>query len=825
MESYMQIRNDVRSFLKDLRYGARVLISSPGPTFVAVLTMALGIGVTTTVFGWIDMLLLHPFPAVSHSEELVSLETVGPNGDPMTTSYRDYRDYRDHLARVSGTAACLLNAFNIGNDDRPRRKWGEFVSGNYFDVLGVRAELGRTFLPEEKDDRPGAHPVVLVSYPYWQKELRGDPGVVGKTIRVNRHEMTLIGVAQRGFHGTIQGLQMDLWIPMVMAPELNGQGQWLLDERSERQMWVTARLKPGASIAEAGSEAKALAAEMSRSNPRTNEGFSADVMPMWKSHFAAHTLLLNPLRIIMAVAVVLFLIVVANIASLQLARATVRSKEFGIRLALGARATRVFQQLVAETLLLSAGGAACGILIALWMGRALVWLLPPLDLPVVMDIDPNFRVLGFMALISVATAVVTGLAPAAHALRCNLNETLRQSGRSSTAGKSSHRTRSALVVVEVALATVALAGTGLFAKSFQNALALDPRLDANDVVFAQLYVATFCRTPEERIQFAARLKQRLEQAPRVSRVSYSNAVPLELGSAPWTYIQVEGYVPAPGEDMRVASASVSPGFFETLRIPLLQGRDFRDTDEAKAESVAVVNQTFAARYFGGTNPVGRKVKTARKWTTIIGLAKDSKYGKLDEPARPYLYRTSRQASGGEFWFAFFIRTTAPVRDMIAPLRREVIAVDPQAGVAELVPFAEHITASLYQQKVAAILLSVLGAISLLIAAVGLYSVMAYAVAQRSSEIGIRMALGAVQSDVLGMMVSQGMKLTAIGLLAGLVAAVAASRLAVGMLVGVSPTDPVVLAAAGAFLTGVAAAASYLPARRATKVDPVTALRL
>lgn len=814
----------MNSFLKDLRFGARVLIGNPGPTFVAVLTMALGIGVNTTVFGWIDMLLLHPFPAVSRSEQLVSLETLGPKGDPMNTSYRDYRDYRDHLTRVSGTAACLLNAFNIGDDDRPHRRWGEFISGNYFDVLGVRAELGRTLAPEEQDDRPGAHPVALVSYEYWQKQLRGDPGVVGKTLRVNRHELTIIGVAQRGFRGTIQGLQMDLWVPVVMAPALNGQGQWLLSERSERQMWVTARLKPGSSIAEARSEAKALAAEISRSNPRVSEGYGVDVMPLWKSHFGAHALLLSPLRIVMAVSVVVFLIVAANIASLQLARATSRNREFGIRVALGAGARRVFQQLVAETLILSTAGAALGILITLWTGRALTWLLPPTGLPIVVDIDVNVRVLGFLALIAVGAALLTGLAPAMHAMRGNLNETLRQGSRGSTGGGSSRRMRGLLVVAEVALATVALVGTGLFAKSFQKALEIHPGVDVSDVLFSQYQVATFCPGPAERMAFAARLRDRLEQTPGVARVSYASVTPLELGSIPWTTIQVEGYIPAPNEDMRVAHGPVSPGYLDTLRIRLIEGRDFKDADDRKAEPVAIVNQTFASRYFGGRSPVGRRLFTEGKWATIIGLARDSKYSKLDEAPMPYVYRPIRQTGGGEFWIAFFIRTSAPAHDMIGALRREVARVEPQAGVSELVPLREHIATSVYQQKVAAILLSVLGGISLLIAAVGLYSVMAYAVAQRTSEIGIRMALGAMQFDVLGMVVTQGMKLTGIGLALGLVVSVAASKLAAGLLVGVSATDPLVFAAAAVFLAAVAAAASYLPARRATKVDPVTALR-
>jgi predicted permease len=814
----------MRSLYEDLRYAIRVLRSSPGFTVVAVLTLALGIAANTTVFGWIDALLVRPFPGVAGGGRLAALETVSPSGEYSNTSYRDYRDYRDSVKSFSGLAASLLNAFNVGPADNPRRIFGEYVSGNYFAVLGVKPVRGRAFLPSEYADNPGASPVAVISYRLWQSLFQGDPRVVGSTIRVNRYQLTVAGIAPEEFRGTMPGMLMEIWIPVNMAGLLNGQGDWLVVDRTARQMWLTGRLKPGVTLERANAEVEACARRLAQESPRSSEGFRASLMPVWKAHFGVQSLLLAPLRILMAVCFVLFLIVGANVANLQLARATARRRELSVRMALGAGPWRLARQLLTESLLLAAMGAVAGIPLAVWLGRALVWMLPAIGFPVDFDFSLNGDLLGFTVLLCCAGALLTGLAPALHSVRSGLMDALKEGGRSGTSGAGQNRTRGLLVISEVALALVALVGTALFARSFQNARAIDPGFDARNVLFAKYHLDTFCTNPEQREQFCLRLRDRIGALAGIANVSFANVVPVEIGTGPSSNIRPEGYVPGPSEEMSVSSAPVAPGFFDTLRIPVLEGRDFTERDDLGSAPVAIVNQTFAQRYFGGHSPTGRRVMVDGAWSTVIGLVRDSKYHRLTEPATPYIYLPYRQRHGGEFWTAFFIRTVGPARGSFAAVRREAAAINSNAGVAEVVEFQEIIAGSLYAQKVAAALLSVLGAVSVLLAALGMYSVLAYAVSQREHEFGIRLALGAAQSDVVGLVLRRGMALTGAGIVVGAVLAVAAMRMAAGLLVGVNPGDPVAIAGSALFLGAIALLASYLPARRATKVDPMVTLR-
>jgi predicted permease len=814
----------MRSVYEDLRYAVRLLRGSPGFTAVAVLTLALGIAANTTVFGWIDGLLVRPFSGVADGGRLAALETVSPSGEYSNTSYRDYRDYRDSLKSFSGLAGSLLNAFNVGPADNPRRIYGEYVSGNYFAALGVKPIRGRAFLASESGDNAGAAPVAVISAGLWRSLLHGDPRVVGKTIRVNRYELTVAGIAPEEFRGTMPGMRMEIWIPMSMAPLLNGQGTWLLEDRTERQMWVTGRLKPGVTFEQANSEVDACARRLAEESPQTSKGFHASLVPVWKAHLGMQSLLLAPLRILMAVCFVLFLIVGANVANLQLARATARRRELSVRMALGASPWRVARQLLTESLVLAALGALAGIPMAAWLGRSLLWMLPPIGLPVEVDFGLNADMLGFTVLLCCAGALLTGLAPAVHAVRSSLMETLKEGGRSGTSVAGQNRTRGLLVISEVALALVALVGTALFARSFQNARSIHAGFDASNVLFAQYHLDTFCQNPEQRAQFCHRLRDRLQTLPGIAAVSFANAFPLALGSGPRSDIQVEGYVPGASEEMSVPSATVAPGFFEVLRIPVLDGRDFTERDDRDTAPVAIVNQAFAERYFKGRNPVGRRIQLDGTWSTVVGLVRDSKIHRLTEPPTPNIYLAYRQRHGGEFWTAFFIRTVGPARGSIAAVRREATAVEPNAGVAEVVEFEDMVAGSLYAQKVAAALLGVLGSVSLLLAALGMYSVLAYAVTQRQHEFGIRLALGATPANVVLLVLRRGVALTVAGVVVGAVLAIAAMRMAAGLLVGVSPSDPLAITGSALFLGAIALLASYLPARRATKVDPVVSLR-
>jgi putative ABC transport system permease protein len=812
------------TLLEDLRCGFRVLRASPGLTVTAIFTLALGIAANTTVFGWIDQVLLNPIPGVTRGDELASIETVSPQGGLQNTAYRDYRDYRDALTQVSGVAASLLNVFTAGNEQSPRLIWGEYVSPNYFSVMGVKAEFGRTFLPGEVRDTPGGPPVAIISDRYWRNTFGRNPRVIGRTVRVNRQEMTIVGVLPPEFHGTVPGLALEIWLPVSLAPQLNGQGPWLLEDRGQRQFWLTARLLPGVRMEQARAEIETCARRMAQANPATSHNFSATLQPVWKGHNGAQGLLRTPLQILMAVCLVMFLIVGANVANLQLARGAVRQKEFSIRLALGARPSRLIRQLLTESLLLALAGAAAGSMLAMWSGDALVWLLPPTNLPVAFTLSLNWRILTFTILLCVAAAVLTGLAPALHAIRTSINDHLKENGRGTTASAGVRRTRGLLVTAEVALALVAIVGTGLIARSFYAARAIDPGMDVHNVAMAKYYVETFCHTREERQQFSLRLADRLRAIPGVTAAGYSTFIPLEFGEGSDTEIQVQGYSPASGETVRVPLTSVSPGYFDALRIPILEGRDFREQDDRKAAPVVIVNQAFARHYFGNGPVLGRKLRGDGPWCTVVGVVRDAKYRLLTEAPTPFIYTPARQVGGGEFWVAFFVRTAGPVGNLRPALLREAAAVNPATRGSEFVPYEEWIGASLYPQRVAATLLGVVGTISLLLSAIGLYSVLAFTVSQRMHEFGIRIALGARPVHVLGTMIKQGLLLTAAGLGAGLLIALASMRFVEGFLPNLRIADPQVFAVATLILMFVALLASYLPARRATKVDPMTALR-
>ncbi len=812
------------TLLNDLRWGLRMFRKSPGLTLTAVVTLALGIAAATIVFDWVDGILLDPIPGVPRSGELATLETVTPAGVLQNTAYRDYRDYRDGLRQVSGLAASLANVFTVGDDQNSRLLWGEFVSANYFSVMGVKPTRGRAFLPEESGDLPGGPPVVVISDHLWESAFQRDPRAVGRTLRVNQRELTVLGVTPPEFRGTVPGLTLEMWVPVALAPEMNGQGPWLIENRGARHMWITGRLPAGIAIERARAEVAALARRLAEAYPETNRGYSATLLPVWRGHLGAQQSLRTPLQILMAVCFLLLLIVGANVANLQLTRSAVRRKEFGIRLALGARPIRLVRQLLTESLLLSAAGAAAGALLALWGRPALVWLLPSTNLPIDFGSKSNWHMLAFVSLLSVGGAVLTGVAPALQAVHTGLNETLKESSRGSTSSAGARRTRSLLVIAEVALAMVALVGTGVLVRSFYQARSLDPGMDTRNVACAKYYVETFCHTSAERRDFCLRAAARLRSAPGVVGVSYSNFIPLEFGEGSNSSIEIEGYAPPAGQTLQTFNSSVSPGYFDVLGIPLIEGRDFREQDDRNTAPVIIVNESFARRFFGAHGALGRKVRSQGRWSTVVGLVRDSKYVRLTESPTPYFYNAYRQVSGGEFWTAFFVRTAGPVRGAVAALGRESAAVNAATRGSDFIPYGAWIGAALYPQRVSATLVGVVGTISLVLSAVGLYAVLAFNVSQRSNEFGIRIALGAGPRQLLLEVIRRGMVLTMAGVCAGTLAAIALLELASAYVPKLSANDPLILAASIVVLAAVGLLASYLPARRATMVDPAMALR-
>jgi predicted permease len=829
----------VESLVQDVRFGFRLLVRNRAFTVVAVLTLAIGIGVTATAFTWIHAVLLQPLGGVAQPDRLVTLESVTPGGGWVPNSYPDYIDFRDRLKLLDGIAVTKPVTFSVGIEDRADRVWGELVSGNFFAVLGVAPEQGRVFLPAEYGDAPGSFPIVVISDRYWRSHLNANPNAIGRTLRINQHELTIVGVAPPAFHGSIPVTAFDLWIPYMQQPVLNGASPRMLRDRHNRNMLGIARLKEGVTVDQAQAELSALAGRMAVANADVSEGMSATLLSLWKSPHGPQGLLVGPLRILIGVCILVLLIVCANVANLQLTRATVREKEFSARLALGAGRLRLARQVLAESLMLTLAGAVLGMAATPWMSHALRYLMPPgpMEQLVAMDTRPDLAVLAFTVGLCVFAALAAGLAPALQVGRLSLNARMNEGGRSGSAGRR-NRLRSILVASEVALALVALVGAGLFARGFQTTMQIDPGFDPDHVLLSQFYLNTSGYNLQQRKDFCRRLEERMLAAPGVTDIAYSDGVPLGFEPSWCEELNIEGYTQQPDENMNIFRNVISPGYLPLMHIPIVEDRNFTDQDDEadNAPFVMIVNQAFGRRFFAGLDPIGHSVCGWGVWFRIVGVAKDSKCHYLGEPAAPYFYVSFRRLYRTAMTLAFYVRTHGNPETALATLRAQAHAIDPNVTVFDAMPLKEFIGASLYPQKMAASLMAVLGSIAVLLAAVGLYSVMAYWVAQRTQEIGVRMALGALPRHVLRMVVFEGLKLTAVGVMAGAALAFAFSRVVSSVsftnsamggsarLMGDGGADPFIFVAAALFLCALAALAAYLPGRRAASIDPMQALR-
>ena len=817
----------VEQLWKDIQYGFRSLAHAPAFALVAILTLAVAIAVNTTVFSWLDMVSLRPVPGIPQSDRLAAFESLDERGAFLSTAYPDYRDHNDNLKLVTGIAGSMQPiAFQLGDSENPQRAWGELVSANYFQVLEVRPVLGRVFQPREYGEKDL---VAVISYRLWQARFGGDPSIAGKTIRANRRDLIVIGVAPPEFGGCQNGLAFDVWVPLTLGPQLKQTDEGSLRSRQSRGILAIARLKPGVTVKQANDEAAAFGRQLSARFPQTNTNVFSAMFTIDKAHSGARALMTEPLRILMVMGFVVLLIACANVANLLLARATARQKELTLRLALGANRIRLIRQMLTESLLLCSVAALLGIPLARYAQMSLSYLAPPTELPLHQSGGLSPSIFFFTVLTCVLAAILSGVAPALLLSRPDLVDPLKEGGRGGSAGSHSHRLRDLLVVGEMALALVAIASAALFARSFQLASAIQPGFNPANVIVSKFYLSpSGYAEREQRVQFCRRLNDRLAATPGVTGTAFTESIPLGFSGGPGCDLFFDSYVPALGEDMDIKRNMVSPGFFSMMKMPIVAGREFTEHDDANATPVMVVNQTLVKRYMQGRDPIGRKIRAWGLTFTVVGLVKDSKYRTMNEASMPFFYVPFLQIypgqSGYDHGVAFYLRTSSDTASATALLQRAVSEVDPAVGVYDASALQEYITASLFAQKMAGRLLSVLGLISLALAAIGLYSVMAYSVSQRTHEIGIRMALGGQRGNVMGMIVTKGLRLALAGLLVGLAVSLSTSRLLAGMLVHVSANDPAILACAAVFLTLVALLASLLPARRATRVDPLTALR-
>jgi predicted permease len=820
------------SLVQDLRYARRSLAKKPGFLAVALATLALGVGVNVTVFSWIESVLLNPFPAVPEAHRLVAVETVAPSGDLIDSSYPDYLDWKKARS-FSGVLAFKerpldfrrSGAASVSAPSATQRVWSECVSGDFFDVLGLSPERGRFFSADEARDVPGIAPVAVLSHDFWSREYGGDSSAIGRTIELNRRPFTVIGVAPKGFLGTNVGLGFDVYVPIQMQSVLTGDGRWLESRRS-RPLHLLARLAPGETVESASAEMSTIAGRLAGEYPESNREIGVRVLPLWKASYGAGSVLRSVLQILMAAAAVVLLIVCANLANLLLAMGTGRRREIGIRLALGATRSRLLRQLLTEGALVALAGGVAGALLAVWTSDLLRALGPPTDLPIALAAGLDLRVLFFAFSLALAAGLAFAIVPAWTAVRPDAASALADGTRgSASSGREGNRARGLLVVSEVALALVALAGAGLFVKSFRNSLAADPGFDAKGVLLAGVNLASDGYDRAGGLTFYRRLADRLSRLPR-TRVAFSEDVPLGLSGGSWEDLEIAGYAPGPNENMKILRNLVSPGYFDLLRIPLRAGRDFDSHDGSGPPDgpiPTIVNEEFVRRFFAGRPPLGRTFRGWGRDLTVVGVVGDIKHRSIAEKNRPYFYVPFERFYRADTGITVHLKGAEPLDRLALAVRREIRAVDPNVWTITL-PMSEYVAASAFERKLAASLLSVLAGLALVLAAVGLYSVVAYSVARRTAEIGVRMALGASPRAILLDVLLRSLRLVAVGLVAGLVATLALARLAASVLYRVESWDPFVLAGVCVLLAGIAAAASMVPGIRASRIDPASALR-
>jgi predicted permease len=803
---------------QDLRYALRQLRRSPGFTAVVIITLALGIGANATVLCWLRNLVQRPVPG---AVDQPSLAVILSNWGGGNASLQDVRDLGALDTVLAGAAVSMTTPASLAVGDELSWTYGQIVSANFFDLLGVRPLLGRGFQPGE-DTVPGGNPVVVIGERLWRQRFASDPQIVGRTVDLNRHRFTVIGVTPDVFRGTMNGLRCEFWAPISMFKEITTRGDFSLERRNYRGFHTIARLRPGVSIDQAQAAFATVDTRLEAAFPATNRGVHHRILPYTKCPYGAQSIA-PVLHLLLAVTLGVLLIVAANVANLMLARAESRRREIAIRLATGASRWRLVRQLLTESLALAIPAGLLGIVVATWGVDLLGWFVPRSNMPI--DLS-GFRLdaatLGLTLLLTLAAGIFFGLLPALQSLSPKLYETLKESGRS-TGGTSRHRIARTLVVAEVALALTLLIASGLCLKGLREASRLDLGFDPEHVLVAQLQVGMNGHNHETAMVFYRQLEQRLATLPGVEQAALATWFPLGFGGCKGLGAEVEGYVPPAGQDPTYEYAAISPRYFATMRIPLLAGRDFTETDDAQAPLVAIVNEAFANRFWPGREAVGQRFNSAGRWRTVVGVVKTGRYENLHEEPRCFFYLPYRQRLP-DLDLNICVRTSGDPAAFANALRQAVATVDPRIDLYGTIPMTEAAGQALLGQRIATDLLSVLGAVALFLSAMGVYAVMAHAVGQRTQEFGVRLALGASPADVLRLVGREGLVLAALGILVGLGLTAAATRLLTGFIHGVSAFDPVVFLLMSAALLAIVLAATCIPARRATRVDPMVALR-
>ncbi len=807
------------TFLADARYGARSLVKRPGFASVAILLLALGIGANITIYSWVETFLVQPLRGAAHADAVVVVHGTTLTRRDISLSYPNYADTRDRLpASVAGLAAFRVIALNVQASGEAERAWGELVTANLFSVLGVSPLHGRLLVPDD-DRAPGASPVVVLSHAYWQRRFHGDPAVVGRTVAINGTPFTIVGVAPPGFRGATTGMKLDVWVPMMMQRAVYAGDR--LTARGNAWLNVYARLAPASDLEMASRDLSRVAAQLSEEHPEVNKDRGVALYPLWRDPQSAAAVVGPVLGVLIAVTAVILLVVCANIASLLLARGSARRREIAVRIALGASRTRIVRQLLTESVLLAGAGAGAGLLVAGFLNPALAALVPSTPLPI--DAEISVTSLGPLIglVLALGTTLAFGLAPALQSSRPDLVPTLKEA-RGLTGG-ARRRLRTTLVVGQVALSVLLLVAAGLFLRTFQNATRADVGFDLEHGLLASIDLLPAGYDEARGLAFYRDLVESLAAVPGVSSAALARDIPLTLGGgASDTTVAIEGYVPSEGEEITIFYDRASSDFFRTMGIPVLAGRAFTPQDAASDADVIVINRTMAERYWRDGEAVGRRV-TVGSWTpTVVGIVADVTYRSVGSPVQPYMYLPLHSAYRSDM--TLVVRTNGEPGRVLDGVRSALAARDPSVPLFDVRTMAAHREMGAFLPRVAAVVLGLLGGVALVLASVGLYGLLAFVVAERTPEIGVRLALGAERREIVRLVVGQGLGLAVVGGAIGLALSALLLPLAASQLVGVTARDGLTYAAAAVILLVGTTLASWLPARRAATVDPLKALR-
>jgi predicted permease len=811
------------NLMQDCKYGLRVLRKSPGFAAIAIVTLALGIGANTTIFSWINSTLLNPVPGLTHASEVVSLTLSKPGDNPFPFTYPDLEAMRDGQQSFTGIAACSFVDMSLKAKSKAQRIFGMVASANYFDVLGVRPMLGRGFLPEE-DTKPGGAPVAVISYHLWQTHFGASPDIVGQTIEINEHPYTIVGVTPAVFQGSQTGVRTEIWVPIMMEAQLNPLGDLLHDHH---QFWLLGfgRLKPGVTLEQAQQEMTLRLKPEARAYPEEHKGHdSVTVYPLWRNPFGLNQFLSTLLPVLMCIAGLVLLLACVNVANLMLVRAVGRRREVAIRMALGVSRWRLVRQLLVESLMLSLAGGAVALLITLWAQGTLMTFMPVTeDIPLSLAITADRTVLLATLVISVLTGVIFGILPALRSSGLAPAGVLKEESGSASGTLRKARLASGLVIAQIGLSLLLLICAGLFIRSFRSAQQASPGFNPRQVLIGSYDLFTAGYSEASGAEFDRQLVAKLETLPGLQSVALTNRVPLGFGGGS-TSVKPEGYVSPANESMETQVAIVTPNFFQTMQIPLVKGRDFTLQDNKDSERAVIVSEAFANRYWPKQEALGKQLNSdlTHEWFKVVGVARDTKVTSLTEKPTPFVYLPLYQVYRADMMIT--ARVAGDPLTFAKSIEQTVHELNPELVVYDVTTLEVRTQFASFGQRVAGTFVGAFGLLALALAAVGIYGVTSYTTRQRTHEIGIRVTLGATKKDVLRLVLGHGLRLTLAGVGLGLILSLVLTRFLRGLLVGVTSTDALTFSSVAILLCAVALFACFLPAHRATRVDPVVVLR-